>query len=302
MVAVIAVAVAVVRLRQPPRPAYSPPRTPWGEPDLQGTYSSDNSFGVQFQRLQQYGRRATLTDSEFAERAKSGQTPAPAANDADFHEHGSRPSRATSIVVDPPDGRLPALTPDGERRRAERPGYSRQNDAAELHTLFDRCLTRGVVNSILPDIYGNGTRILQGPGYVVIQNEMVHESRVIPTAAAGPRLGSRIHLYMGDPRGRWDGDTLVVDSVNFTGKTDVGGAFVSAGLHLVERLTRTAPDTIHYEFTVDDPATYTAKWAGALDLVAKPGYQIYEYSCHEGNHALTNMLHGARVEEQSSPR
>src|SRR5262252_2056111 len=243
-----------------PKKTYNQPKTAWGEPDLRGTYTSDNSIGVPFERPQQFGDRATMSDEEFNAREKANQVQVAkdlaerpestfeedeAANNAPRHwlERGTKLSHATSLVIDPPNGRLPPLTPDGQRRQAEnRLRFIRQNDAAEFHSYYDRCITRGVISSILPAIYGNGTRILQGPGYVVIQNEMIHEDRVIPTNSMAPRLGKSIHLYMGDPRGHWEGNTLVVDSMNFTDKIGVGGgAQPSASLHLVERFTRTAP-------------------------------------------------------------
>src|SRR3954467_7660771 len=170
---------------------YSPPKTPWGEPDLRGTYTSDNSIGVPFERPPQYGDRPTLTDEEFAakERANAEQVAKDnnerpevafeqdeAANNAprNWLERGTKLSHASSLVVDPPNGRLPPLTPQGQQRAAQnRARFARQNDAAEFHSYYDRCITRGVISSILPAIYGNGTRILQGPGYVVIQNEMI---------------------------------------------------------------------------------------------------------------------------------
>jgi hypothetical protein len=302
-----------------PKKPYTPPKTAWGEPDLRGTYTSDNSIGIPFERPQQYGDRATLSDEEFDAREKANQVQVAkdlaerpeakfeedeAANNAPRHwlERGTKLSHATSLVVDPPNGRLPALTPEGQRRQAQNRGrFALQNDAAEFHSYYDRCITRGVISSILPAIYGNGTRFLQGPGYVIVQNEMIHEDRVIPTNNAAPRLGKDIHLYMGDPRGHWEGNTLVVDSTNFTDKIGVGGGgVVSTSLHLIEKFTRTAPDTIHYEFTVDDPVTYTAKWTAALDLASKPGYEIYEYACHEGNYGLRNMLSASRADDRAA--
>ncbi len=323
----VALLAASVAAQSPvsPRPSakagYTPPKTPWGEPDLRGTFTSDNSIGVPFERPPQYGDRPTLTEEEFAakERANNEQVAKDnnerpetafeqdeAANNAprNWLERGTKLSHASSLVIDPVNGRLPALTPQGQQRAAQNRGrFARQNDAAEFHSYYDRCITRGVISSILPAIYGNGTRFLQGPGYVVIQNEMIHENRVIPTTGNAPRLGKNIHLYMGDPRGHWDGNTLVVDSTNFTDKLGVGGGSIaSTSLHLVERFTRTAPDTIHYEFIVDDPETFTAKWSAALDLNAKPGYEIYEYACHEGNYGLRNMLSGSRSDDANAKR
>jgi len=313
----VAIGVALLTISVAAQKTYTPPKTPWGDPDLRGTFTSDNFIGVPFERPAQYGYRPTLTDAEFnarekanleqiakdnSERPETAFEQDEAANNAPRHwlERGTKLSHATSLVVDPPDGRLPALTPDGQRRQAQnRARFLRQDEAAEFHSYYDRCITRGVVSSILPAIYGNGTRILQGPGYVVIQSEMIHETRVIPIDRRTPRLGRAIHLYMGDPRGRWDGQTLVVDSTNFTDRIGVGGGTVaSSSLHLVEKFTRTAPDTVHYEFMVDDPETYSASWTAALDLSAKPGYEIYEYACHEGNYGLRNMLSASRADDR----
>jgi len=313
----VAIGVALLTISVAAQKTYTPPKTPWGDPDLRGTFTSDNFIGVPFERPAQYGDRPTLTDAEFnarekanleqiakdnSERPETAFEQDEAANNAPRHwlERGTKLSHATSLVVDPPDGRLPALTPDGQRRQAQnRARFLRQDEAAEFHSYYDRCITRGVVSSILPAIYGNGTRILQGPGYVVIQSEMIHETRVIPIDRRTPRLGKAIHLYMGDPRGRWEGQTLVVDSTNFTDRIGVGGGTVaSSSLHLVEKFTRTAPDTVHYEFMVDDPETYSASWTAALDLSAKPGYEIYEYACHEGNYGLRNMLSASRADDR----
>jgi len=321
LVAVLSVTALTVVASAQTRSArpYNAPKTSWGEPDLRGTYTSDNYIGVPFERPAQYGERQMLTDAEFeakekanliqvakdlAERPESKFEEDEAANNAPRHwlERGTKLSHATSLVIDPPNGRLPALTPAGQQRAiAGRGRFARQNDAAEFHSYYDRCITRGVISSILPAIYGNGTRILQGPGYVIVQNEMIHEDRVIPTGSTAPRLGKGLHLYMGDPRGHWEGNTLVVDSTNFTDKVGVGGGGQpSTNLHLIEKFTRTAADTIRYEFTVDDPETYTAKWTAALDLTAKPGYEIYEYACHEGNYGLRNMLSASRADDRAA--
>ena len=315
----MAIGVALLTASVAAQKVSTPPKTPWGEPDLRGTYTSDNSIGVPLERPARFGDRATLTEEEFAARDKANleqvakdQSEKPestfeqdeAANNAPRHwlERGTRLSRATSLVIDPPDGRLPPLTAGGERRQAlNRARFSLQNDAAEFHSYYDRCITRGVISSILPAIYGNGTRIEQGPGVVVIRNEMIHEARVVPIDSKAPRLGKNVHLYMGDPRGHWEGNTLVVDSTNFTDRIGVGGGtLASTSLHLIERFTRTAPGTIRYEFTVDDPDTYTAKWTATLDLDAKPGYEIYEYACHEGNYGLRNMLSASRADDKAA--
>ena len=207
------------------RPGWTPPRTAWGDPDLTGTYTSDNSIGVPFERPPQFAGRAELTDQELAEKERANveqiakdDNPRPesefaadaAANNAPRHwlERPARPSRATSMVVDPPDGRVPPMTPDAQRRLAERRalrlGHG-ESDSYEYHSNYDRCISRGVTSSIMPAIYGNGTSITQGPGYVVIRNEMIREVRVIPLDGR-PHAGRNIRMYMGDARalGRHD--------------------------------------------------------------------------------------------------
>ncbi len=297
MLAAAAAVAVTAQTRTPPGAAksWAPPRTPWGDPDLRGAYTSDNSIGVPFERPPQFAGRAKLTAQEYAERERANNEQVSkdladvpettfaqdtAANNAPRHwlDRPAKPSRATSLVVEPADGRVPPLTPEGQRRVAERRAVRfshRESDSYEYHSNYDRCITRGVVGSILPVIYGNGTSIEQGPGVVVIRNEMIHEARVVPLDG-GPHVGGDIHMYMGDPRGRWEGNTLVV-----------------------ERFTPVAAGVLRYEFTVDDPLTYTRPWKVALDLTTRPGYdRIYEYACHEGNYGLANMLSAARADEK----
>ncbi len=312
---------------QGPKPgrSWAPPRTPWGDPDLRGTYTSDNSIGVPFERPPQFAGRAELTDAEYAERERANAeqiakdaSPRPevpfaedaAANNAPRHwlDRPAKPSRATSLVVSPADGRIPPLTPEGQRRVAARRALRLshgESESYEYHSNYDRCITRGVVGSILPVIYGNGTAIDQGPGFVVVRNEMIHEARVVPLDGR-PHVGGSIHMYMGDPRGHWEGTSLVIESTNFTDRTGLGlngnGAIHSEALRLVERFTPIAPGTIRYEATVEDPVIYTRPWTMALNLDSKPGYTtLYEYACHEGNYGLANMLSAARAEERRAP-
>jgi hypothetical protein len=300
-----------------------PPRTPWGDPDLQGTYTSDNSIGVPLERPTQYGTRAVLSEEEYAARVAANEEQIakdlnpepesefsaddPAAINASRHwlERPDAPSRATSLIVDPPDGRIPALTPAGELRRdARRAARGRGRPPASYTDFsnYDRCITRGLAGSVIPVIYGNGTQILQAPGVVAIRNEMIHESRVIPVDDS-PHADAGVRMWMGDSRGRWEGDTLVVESTNFTDRTGIGpngnGAVHSENLKLVERLSRKDEDTLRYELTVEDPATYARPWTIAFDLDSKRGYEIYEYACHEGNLGLANMLSAARAEERA---
>jgi hypothetical protein len=299
------------------------PRTPWGDPDLRGTYTSDNSIGVPFERPTQFGERAELTDEEYSakvnaneEQIAKDQNPAPesdfsaedpSAINASRHwlERPEVPSRATSLVVDPPNGRLPELTPVGQQRLAERRGRRGRGLPASYTDFsnYDRCLTRGLVGSIVPVIYGNGTQIVQAPGAVVIRNEMIHEARVIPLDGSA-HAGAGVKMWMGDSRGRFEGDTLVIETTNFTNRTGLGGngngAVHSENLRLVERLRRVDADTVRYSFTVHDPETYTQPWTVAFDLDSRPGYEIYEYACHEGNLGLANMLSAARAEERAA--
>src|SRR5688572_8464525 len=302
--------------------AEGPARTPWGDPDLRGTYTSDNSIGVPFERPAQYGDRAELTDEEYAAKVNANeeelakdQNPEhesefsaedPSAINASRHwlERPDVPSRATSLVVDPPNGRLPELTAAGQERLAARRARRGRGLPASYtdFTNYDRCLTRGVVGSIVPVIYGNGTQIVQAPGVVVIRNEMIHEARVIPLDGSA-HAGAGVKMWMGDSRGHFQGDTLVIETTNFTDRTGLGGngngAVHSESLRLVERLRRVDADTLRYEFTVHDEETYTQPWTVAFDLDSRPGYEIYEYACHEGNLGLANMLSAARAEERA---
>jgi hypothetical protein len=300
-------------------------RTAWGDPDFRGTYTSDNSIGVPFERPTQFGERTTLTDEEYAAKVNANQEQIakdqnpepesdfsaedPSAINASRHwlERPDVPSRATSLVVDPPSGRLPELTPAGQQRLAERRAQRGRGLPASYtdFTNYDRCLTRGLVGSIVPVIYGNGTQIVQAPGVVVIRNEMIHEARVIPLDGSA-HASAGVRMWMGDSRGRFEGDTLVIETTNFTDRTGLGGngngAVHSQNLTLVERLRRVDEDTLRYEFTVNDTDTYTQPWTVAFDLDSRPGYEIYEYACHEGNYGLANMLSAARAEERAAAK
>jgi hypothetical protein len=296
-------------------------RTAWGDPDLRGTYTTDNSIGVPLERPTQFGTRAQLTDEEYAARVSANdvqvakdKNPLPesefaedsAANNAPRHwlERPANPSHATSLIVDPPDGRIPALTPEGEKLAAERRGQRNRGLPASYKDFsnYDRCISRGVAGSLLPAIYGNGTRIEQAPGYVVIQNEMIHEARVVPLDKR-PHVGAGVREWMGDSRGHFEGDTLVIETTNLNQRTGVGGfgngSLQSAQAKLVERLTRVDAQTVRYEITVEDPVIYTKPWTVRLNLDTKPGYEIYEYACHEGNYGLANMLSAARAQERA---
>jgi hypothetical protein len=293
---------------------WTAPRTPWGDPDLQGTWSSQQELGVPFERPAAYGTRQQLTDAEFAQReadarnqistdnarfdpetadvSRAGQVGSATSPPPNWLERG-KASRRTSLVIDPPDGRIPETLPAGMRRlRAAGRGALDNGpfNGPEDMGLYQRCITRGVPNAIFPAVYNANTRIVQGPGFVAVTYEMIHETRVIPTTPR-PHLSGDVRQYLGDSRGHWEGDTLVVDVTNFNSKDDYRGS--AAGLHLTERYKRTA-DGLRYEVTVEDPDTWARPWTAALDLQPQ-GAGMFEYACHEGNYAMKNMLTASRA-------
>ena len=278
------------------------PRTAWGSPDLQGVWTSDDARSVPMQRPPQFGERRLLTDEEFAERKRRddetrGDTRAGAGTFVG--EVGTRTVRQTSLVIDPPDGRTPALTADAQARAAATALLrARLPQTWEDRSISDRCITRGIL-AALPALYGNGLRIVQNQGYVAITYEMIHETRLIPLDGR-PHAPKNLRSYMGDPRGRWAGDTLVVDTTNFNDKTVVGQTQTSELLHLTERFSRISADTIQYDATIEDPRTWARPWTVTVPLSTQPGYQIFPYECHEGNFALRNILSAARAEERAT--
>src|SRR5499427_9084578 len=255
--------------------AWTPPRTAWGAPDLQGVWTSDDARSVPMQRPQQFGARTLLSDEEFAERKRRDDE-----TRSDTHlgagtfvgEVGTRTVRQTSLVIDPPDGRTPPLTADAQAKGAATALLrARLPQTWEDRSISDRCITRGIL-AALPTLYGNGLRIVQNPGYVAISYEMIHETRIVPIDGR-PHVAKNVRLYMGDPRGRWDGDTLVVDTTNFNGNTVVGQTQASELLHITEKFTRIGVDTIQYEATIEDPRTWTRPWTVTVPLSSQPGYQ-----------------------------
>jgi hypothetical protein len=284
-------------------PNWKAPRTPWGHPDLSGTWTTDDMRGIPMSRQPQYGTRQHLTDQEFAARAKQ-RLNARAIDDARTgtfrNEEGSRDFSYTSMVIDPPDGRVPPTTPAARARPRQGGSFGVGPwEKIQDFSLYDRCITRGAIGSFMPAVYGNGARIMQTPNAVVITYEMIHDTRIIPLGPK-PSLGSNIQLWMGDARGHWEGDTLVVESANFTDRTAVGGAAHSTQLRLTERFTRIDPEMIDYEITVNDPLTFTRPWTMRLTITQQPDYEIYEYACHEGNHSMRNVLLAERAWEKEA--
>ena len=271
------------------------------------------------QRPVNLGEKLYLTDQEIAQResalAKQAENDkqefvAPDARvtvnpPGHWGERARRPCKQTSLVVDPPNGRIPELTPEA-RTRAVPQGAGNANPRPaswEDFSFYIRCITRGVTGSIFPVIYGNGAQIIQAPGFVTILHEMVHEARIIPLDGR-PHAGPNIRTYMGDSRGHWEGNTLVIETTNFlANKTGIGlnggGTPTSEALKLTERYARTDQNTINYEVTIVDPKTYTEPWKVAFPITQEPGYQNFEYACHEGNYAMFNSLSGARAEDKA---
>ena len=286
------------------------PRTPWGDPDLQGVWSIATI--TPFERPASLADKAQLTVEEAAELEKTNlkvnnqDRRDGAGTDADlarayndfWWDRGTKvvATRQTSLVVDPPDGRVPALTPQGQQRAAAR--AARGYDSWADRSLWERCITRGL--PMIPGPYNNNYQIFQTPGYVVILHEMIHDARIIPLNGpldGRPHIAQNIRQWFGDARGRWEGNTLVVDTTNFTDKANFRGS--TEGLHLVERFTRINANTVKYEFMIDDPTTFTKKWTVAIPM-AQTDERIYEYACHEGNYGMVNLLKGARVQEKAA--
>jgi len=287
--------------------SWQPPRTSWGHPSFEGVWSTDDFRGVPMNRPKEQANRTSLTPEEFAKRAQGDETGRDfTVNVGTFlrHEFGIRTFGYTSLIVDPPNGQMPALTPAAEaagRTRTRGTFGAGPFDDFDDFSLYDRCITRGVLGSLLPVIYGNGLRITQNPESVAITYEMIHDTRIIPLDGR-PALDNGIRQWMGSARGRFDGNTLVVETANFTDRTAIGvnggGVPNSEQLKLTERFTRVDPAMIEYVATVDDPGAFTAPWTLRVMITSRPGYEVLEYSCHEGNGAVGNALSGERAYEQ----
>jgi hypothetical protein len=277
-------------------------KTAWGDPDLQGTWSGDSAYAIPRERPEALGTKAELTDQEYADKVKRDEASRTRAVNAQgsFRNDGAwldKTFRQTSLVVEPANGRTPPLTPEAQQRQATAPRGTYGNgplDSPEDFTLYDRCISLGAVGSMTPKIYGNGYRIIQAPGVVVLMSEMIHEARIIPLDGR-PHIGKKIRSYLGDSRGRWEGNTLVIETTNLNGRTN----YSSANMTLVERLTRVEPDVLRYEAIIDDPSTYTARLKISIPFTSPPGYQVLPYECHEGNHAVLQGLGGERAEDKA---
>jgi len=305
--------------RLTPASDWTPPRTSWGDPDIQGIFTNKYEASTPLERPNAFeGRKLDdIEDVELreilAERQKqaidrlpflSGDPEGRIGPPHHWREMfditgGSRPW----LVIDPPDGRIPPLVDGAEQSIAARQaarGASRRGrgpaDSYEDRSLYDRCISRGLPGSMMPTIYGNSYQIIQTAGYVVINYEMVHETRIIPLDGR-PHLGATIRPHMGDARGRWEGNTLVVETTNFRDDLVYRNANPET-LKIVERFTRTSPDRVEWSLTVEDQTTWTRPWTFSMPLTIDNNEPVFEYGCHEGNYALANILSAARAEEE----
>ena len=279
------------------------PRTAWGDPDLRGTWSYASLTPLQ--RPAAFSSQDRFTPEQARERETSAHAERPhvwgvvGSYNAHWFDKGKvDPSRRTSLIVDPPDGRLPALTPEGAARvEAKRRRTSGRPASWMNFTAWMRCITYHGVPPVSTG-YNNTYQIFQTPEYVAILVENIHDVRIIPLDGRPP-LDERIRQWNGDSRGRWEGDTLVVETANFSDKTEHRYPS-SMNLRAVERFTRVGEKAIRNEFTIIDPETYVRTWTAERSMPRLDDYVIYEYACHEGNYAMTNALSGARAEERAA--
>ena len=312
------------------------PKTPWGEPDLQGVWSSDDAtFGVSRNQGGGRGRGGPAPQAQQANPAPQAQqaNPAPPApqglylNDEQWaarqkqilqginnaenavstfrSDFARRPFRQTSYIVDPPDGVMPQTTAEARKRAAPRDRGTFGDgpfDTPEDFTLYDRCITRGIYGSVARVVYGNGNRIVQAPGVVAITYEMIHDTRVIYTDGR-PHINNSIRQYLGSSRARWQGDTLVVETTNLTDKTSIGlngnGLRHSDKMKMTEKIRRVADNIVQYQLTVEDPVTYPRPFTISIPLTPLDGGVLLPYECHEGNEALRNSLGAERAEDRA---
>jgi hypothetical protein len=307
--------------QEPAKSSRSSPaaRTPWGDPNLQGHFTNKYEQNTPLERPKEFeGRRVEdVTGAELAavlaKREQQVLERPLGVGPYQFRDNleVTKASRAW-LVVDPSDGKIPPLTAEARQRMAASDvlnsvnarGVTRSSfgdgpfEGPEDLSLFDRCITRGLPGSMMPFILGNSYEIVQAPGFVAIRYELIHETRVIPLDGR-QHLGTNIHLDMGDARGHWEGDSLVVETTNFTDRSAYRNSNARK-LRLIERFTRTAPGKIEWAVTVDDPTTWTRPWTFAMPLTMNDREPVLEYACHEGNYSLAHILSGARATERES--
>lgn len=287
---------------------YDVPHTRWGEPDLQGVWTGNSSHGIPLERPEDLGDVENLTPEDAEARRERGTLASIWGYEREWRDTTlgyvkTAPSTQVAMIIDPPDGRIPPLTARGEelaataREERARTGDRPAGGPEDLSS-WVRCITRGLPRMMMPGVYNNGLQIAQGPGFVTIQKEMIHETRVIPTTER-PRLGSSITTWLGDPQGRWDGDSLVIESTTFNGGAPFQGS--SENMRLTERYTRVGDTRLEYQFTIDDPTIWTRPWTGMFHFdLDDDQYELVEYACHEGNYGMTNILSGARARDAAA--
>src|SRR5262245_32645118 len=296
---------------------WKPPRTSWGDPDLNGIYSNDDETGTPMERPAEYDglTAGQLTPEKIKEisdkRAQAFRDLAEGPRWANsispppylIFDTFDRKNRRPWLVVDPADGKIPPLVDAAKGRRQGRGTSTNANSNGPFNSyldmgLYDRCITRGVPSSMMPAGYGSRYEILQSPDSVAIRYEMIHETRVIPLDRR-PHVSQDLKQYLGDARGHWEGDTLVVETTNF--RADSAPQRASESVKMIERFKRTAPDSVEWTVTFEDPNTWTRPWTYAMPLMqVDQSQQIYEYACHEGNLAMRNILSGARAKEAAA--
>jgi hypothetical protein len=299
----------------PPRGTYVAPKTSWGDPAIAGAYNNSDESGIPFEQPPQFAGRTldSFTPEELAKITQQRQEqtiernptlsefPGATSPMHWFENYFAANSRAW-LVADPQDGKVPAFTEEAKQRAAAREEARKGRGPFESYadrSLYDRCITRGVPGSMMPAIYGNSYQIMQSPDAVTITYEMVHDTRVIPLDGR-PHVSPTIRQYLGDARGHWEGDTLVVETTNFTDKTPYRGS--SQALKLIERFTPLGPDTLEWSVTFDDPHTWDRPWTFAMNLTHDESEPLFEYACHEGNYGMRNMLSAARAEEAAAKK
>jgi hypothetical protein len=321
----VSVSAQTARPASGPRPAarpartaapYVPAKTPWGDPDIQGTYTNKDENGIPMERPGQFDGKSVeeVDDSEFAEIVKQRQERALAsaagiggadtgAGPVHWYEHYNAKNSRAWLITDPVDGRIPPMTAAGQkaadaRATARKTSGRGPADSWEDRSLYDRCITRGVPGSMMPAIYGNAYDITQAPGFVAIRYEMIHETRIVPLDDSA-RPAKQITSYMGSPRGRWEGNTLVIETKQFNERGAYRGANPDT-YTLIERFTPVAPNQVEWSVTIDDRGTWTKPWTYSMFLAKDESQPLFEYACHEGNYGLANILSAARAEEKAA--
>ena len=309
---VAAVPLVVVHLNA--QHAYKAPRTPWGDPDIQGNYTNLTEAGTPLEKPKEFegrnlgdikGEELQKIKREAAQRtinAFLGPTEAPDNWWQIAYKNIENGAQAW-MVIDPPEGRIPPLTPEAQQKQQDAAEARKRNtrgpaDSYTDRSLYDRCITRGFPTSGMPTIYGNSSQIVQGPGYVAITYEMIHDTRLIPVAPA-TQVDKAIRSDMGYSRGHWEGDTLVVETTNFLPRSVYRNGNADR-LKVIERFTAVSPTQLRWNVTLDDPTTWTKPWTFSMPLTVNSSEPMMPYECHEGNYGLKNILSAARADERKA--